>query len=83
VEAERQGIKADRKMLYIGLEPANEHVAATLRVEPGQDVVARRKLMFAKRCPRPDSHIVRPRRSVRRHPDGRTGVRPAIPSGRH
>ena len=38
-------------MLYIGLEPANEHVAATLRVEPGQDVVARRKLMFANGVP--------------------------------
>ena len=51
VEAERQGIKADRQMLYIGLEPATEHVAATLRVDPGQDVVARRKLMFANSVP--------------------------------
>ncbi len=51
VEAERQGIKADREMLYIGLEPATEHVAATLRVDPGQDVVARRKLMFANGIP--------------------------------
>lgn len=51
VEAERQGIKADRKMLYIGLEPASEHVAACLRVEPGTDVVARRKLMLANDVP--------------------------------
>jgi hypothetical protein len=51
VEAERQGIKPDRKMLYIGLEPANEHVAACLQVEPGADVVARRKLMYANDVP--------------------------------
>jgi GntR family transcriptional regulator len=51
VEAERQGIQADRRMLYIGLEPASEHVAACLRVEPGDDVVARRKLMLANEVP--------------------------------
>lgn len=51
VEAERQGIRAERKMLYIGLEPANEHVAACLRVEPGAEVVARRKLMLANDVP--------------------------------
>jgi DNA-binding GntR family transcriptional regulator len=51
VEAERQGITADRTMLYVGLEPAPEHVAATLRVEPGVDVVARRKLMTANGVP--------------------------------
>jgi DNA-binding GntR family transcriptional regulator len=38
-------------MLYIGPEPATEHVAATLRVEPGEDVIARRKLMFANGVP--------------------------------
>jgi DNA-binding GntR family transcriptional regulator len=51
VEAEEQGIRADRKMLYIGLEPASEHVAAALRVGEGEDVVARRKLMFANDVP--------------------------------
>lgn len=51
VEAERQGIKADRRMLYVGLEPASEHVAACLRVEPGEEVVARRKLMSANDVP--------------------------------
>lgn len=51
VEAEHQGIRADRKMLYIGLEPANEHVAACLRVEPGTEVVARRKMMLANDVP--------------------------------
>lgn len=51
VEAERQGIKADRKMLYVGLEPASEHIAGCLRVQSGDDVVARRKLMLANDVP--------------------------------
>ena len=51
VEAEAQGIKADRRMLYIGPEPATESVAACLRVEPGDDVIARRKLMLANTVP--------------------------------
>jgi DNA-binding GntR family transcriptional regulator len=51
VEAERQGIRADRRMLYIGLEPAGEHVAGCLRVEPGDEVLARRKLMLANTIP--------------------------------
>ncbi|MEU6725418.1 UTRA domain-containing protein [Nonomuraea wenchangensis] len=50
-EAERQGLKADRRMLYVGLEPASEHVAACLRVEPGAEVVARRKMMSANDVP--------------------------------
>lgn len=50
-EAERQGVTADRKMLYIGLEPASEHVADRLRVTPNDDVVARRKLMLANDTP--------------------------------
>lgn len=51
VEAERQGIRPDRMMLYIGLEPASEHVAACLHVEPGDDVIARRKMMTANEVP--------------------------------
>jgi GntR family transcriptional regulator len=51
VEAERQGIRAERKMLYIGLEPASEHIAACLRTGAGEDVVARRKLMLANDVP--------------------------------
>jgi DNA-binding GntR family transcriptional regulator len=50
-EAERQGITADRKMLYIGPEPAGEHIAAALRVAPGAEVIARRKLMRANDVP--------------------------------
>lgn len=51
VEAERQGITADRKMLYIGAEPASEHIAACLKVAPGDEVIARRKLMLANETP--------------------------------
>lgn len=51
VEAERQGIEATREMLYIGTEPASEHVAACLRVQPGDEVVARRKRMLANGVP--------------------------------
>lgn len=50
-EAERQGFAADRRMLYVGLEPASEHVAACLRVEPGGAVIARRKLLLANGVP--------------------------------
>ncbi|MGI5288714.1 UTRA domain-containing protein [Nonomuraea polychroma] len=50
-EAERQGLKAGRRMLYVGLEPATDHVAACLRVEPGTEVVARRKMMTANDVP--------------------------------
>ncbi|MFI6324284.1 UTRA domain-containing protein [Nonomuraea sp. NPDC050556] len=50
-EAERQGLKADRRMLYIGLEPAGDHVAPCLRVEPGTEIIARRKMMTANEVP--------------------------------
>jgi GntR family transcriptional regulator len=50
-EMERQGIRAHRKMLYIGLEPASEHIANCLRVETGENVVARRKLSLANDIP--------------------------------
>jgi GntR family transcriptional regulator len=51
VEAQRQGLKPERRMLYIGLEPASDHVAACLGVDPGEEVVARRKLMTADDVP--------------------------------
>ncbi|MEV4889923.1 UTRA domain-containing protein [Nonomuraea sp. NPDC055795] len=44
-EAERQGLEAGRRMLYVGLEPASDHVAPCLRVEPGTEIIARRKMM--------------------------------------
>ncbi|WP_235018242.1 GntR family transcriptional regulator [Thermomonospora echinospora] len=51
VEAERQGITPGRKMLYVGLEPAAEHIAACLRVQPDEEVIARRKMMTANDVP--------------------------------
>lgn len=51
VEADRQGISADRRMLFVGVEPASAHVAAALRVVPGDDVIARRKMMLADDVP--------------------------------
>lgn len=38
-------------MLYIGLEPASDHVAHALRVQPGDELVARRKVMLANDVP--------------------------------
>lgn len=51
VEAERQGVQGERRMLYVGREPASDHVAACLHVDPDIDVVARRKLMTANGAP--------------------------------
>jgi GntR family transcriptional regulator len=50
-EAERQGLRADRRMLYIGPEPAEAAVAAALRVATGVPVIARRKLLIANEVP--------------------------------
>jgi len=50
-EASRQGIGADRRMLAVGPEPASEHVAAALRVDSGEPVIARRKLLIANGIP--------------------------------
>lgn len=51
IEAERQGLRADRRMLYVGSEPAGAAVAATLRVATGDPVIARRKLLIANEAP--------------------------------
>ncbi|TDQ55188.1 GntR family transcriptional regulator [Actinorugispora endophytica] len=50
-EAAQQGLEPERKMLYVGREPASEHVAAGLRVEAGEDVIARRKMFWANTVP--------------------------------
>ncbi|GAA1278028.1 hypothetical protein Psi02_59760 [Planotetraspora silvatica] len=50
-EAGWQGIRADRRMLYVGPEPASEHIALALRVEPGAEILARRKMMLADDVP--------------------------------
>lgn len=51
MEAERQGLEAGREMLYVGLEPASEHVADALGVDEGDEVVARRKAMSIDEVP--------------------------------
>lgn len=51
VEAQKQGLKAERRMLYIGLEPASDDIAGYLNVDAGEEVVARRKLMTANGVP--------------------------------
>lgn len=43
-EAERQGVKGTREMLFIGPEQVNDHVASCLRIEPGTEALARRKM---------------------------------------
>ncbi|SHK53072.1 UTRA domain-containing protein [Nocardiopsis flavescens] len=50
-EAEQQGLTPERKMLFVGQEPANEHVGLGLRVEPGASVIARRKMFWANGVP--------------------------------
>ncbi|MEU4833705.1 UTRA domain-containing protein [Streptosporangium sp. NPDC023615] len=50
-EAARQGVRPTRRMLHVGPEPAGDDVAAALRVEPGEEVLARRKMMFADGVP--------------------------------
>jgi GntR family transcriptional regulator len=50
-EAAGQGITGERRMLFVGLEPATDHVATALGVEPGSDVLARRKLLSVNGVP--------------------------------
>jgi GntR family transcriptional regulator len=50
-EAEKQGVRPSRRMLYVGSEPAGDDVASALRVEPGTDVLARRKMLLADDVP--------------------------------
>lgn len=50
-EAAAQGIEPDRRMLFVGTEPAKEEIASRLGVDEGDLVVARRKLMTANGVP--------------------------------
>lgn len=51
-EARRQGIStANREMLFVGTEPVADHIATCLRIDPGTEAVARRKLMSANDTP--------------------------------
>lgn len=49
--AERQGMTAEREMLYIGLETVNEYVAKASSLVEGVDVLSRRKKMMANGVP--------------------------------
>jgi GntR family transcriptional regulator len=49
--AERQGLRPDVRLLFVGTEPSSEHVATCLRVQAGDDVIARRRLVLADEVP--------------------------------
>lgn len=49
--AERQGVRSELRILDVGLEPAREHVATCLRIRPGEDAIARRRLVLADEVP--------------------------------
>ncbi|WP_245690790.1 GntR family transcriptional regulator [Sinosporangium album] len=50
-EAQGQGVLPGREMVYVGSEPAGEAVAPALRVSPGTEVIARRKVLTADGVP--------------------------------
>ncbi|MCW2900418.1 MAG: putative transcriptional regulator, GntR family [Streptosporangiaceae bacterium] len=50
-EAERQGITGERRMLYIGTEVVGDHIASALRIDPGTEAIARRKMFTANSVP--------------------------------
>ena len=50
-EAAGQGLRGERQMLFVGLEAASTDVARALGVDPGTEVLARRKLLFAGEVP--------------------------------
>ncbi|MCO5998857.1 UTRA domain-containing protein [Actinoallomurus rhizosphaericola] len=49
--AEREDIRSELRLLDVGREPAREHIATCLRVRPGEDVIARRRLVLADDVP--------------------------------
>jgi GntR family transcriptional regulator len=49
--AERQGPHPEMRILFVGTEPSSEHVATCLRVQAGDDVIARRRLILADDVP--------------------------------
>lgn len=48
---ERQGPHPEMRILFVGTEPSSEHVATCLRVQTGDDVIARRRLILADDVP--------------------------------
>jgi GntR family transcriptional regulator len=49
--AERQGIRLDMRVLYVGCETSSEHVATCLRIRAGDEVLARRRMILADDVP--------------------------------
>jgi len=49
--AERQGLRPGIRLLFVGSEPSSEHVATCLRVQAGDEVIARRRMIFADDVP--------------------------------
>lgn len=48
---ERQGVRPETRIVFVGTEPSSEHVATCLRVQAGDDVIARRRLILADDVP--------------------------------
>jgi GntR family transcriptional regulator len=48
---QRQGVTPGIRMLFVGTEPSSEHVATCLRVQAGDEVIARRRLILADEVP--------------------------------
>jgi GntR family transcriptional regulator len=49
--AERQGLHPGIRILFVGAEPASEHVATCLRIQTGDEVVVRRRMILADDVP--------------------------------
>jgi GntR family transcriptional regulator len=49
--AERQGLHPGIRMLFVGAEPSSEHVATCLRIQAGDEVIARRRMILADDVP--------------------------------
>jgi GntR family transcriptional regulator len=49
--AERQGLRPEMRILFVGTESSSEHVATCLRIQAGDDVIARRRLILADDVP--------------------------------
>jgi hypothetical protein len=49
--AERQGLRPSKRVMFVGTEPSSEHVASCLRIQAGDEVIARRRLILADDVP--------------------------------
>ncbi len=49
--AERQGLRPGIRILSVACEPSSEHVATCLRIQAGDEVIARRRMVLADEVP--------------------------------